>query len=154
MLEKCASVKPAKHDCFQPKLSAFQLYNMDFETSEVQPKTPMGSGLTNALKRGTQQGFKVSADLNPLYWKSTRVQNQPNEIVSDRNLADLKFKYGLWKPKISYRNSPWKWADQPPKQGYWARFQQIWTHLVGKVHECKTRQTRLFSTETMQIWRS
>ena len=82
-LEKCTSAKPGKRDCFLPKQCRFEDHNIDFETPKFQPKTPSESGPTSALNRGTQQGFKVLTDLNPLCWKSAQVQNQPNAIVSN-----------------------------------------------------------------------
>ena len=47
---------------------------MVFESPKFQTETHSESGLTNPLNRGTRQGFKVSADLNPLGWKSALVQ--------------------------------------------------------------------------------
>ena len=54
VLEKCASAKPRKHDCFLTKLSRIEVHNKDFKNPKFDPKNPSGSGLTSAQNRGTQ----------------------------------------------------------------------------------------------------
>ena len=59
-------------------------------------ETPWGSGLTNTLNKGTQQGFSKFGQQGR---KSVRVENEANAIFSDQKITDLKLI--IWTLKIA-----------------------------------------------------